>query len=340
MLGYRAEIRQLMASLTLTLACGDYDRTLPLRTGAVRPAGAELRVLTLEPEEMFYRMARLRDFDVAEFSLSTYTVLRGRGEPLIAIPVFPSFAFRHSAIFVRSDAGIREPRDLVGKRVGVPKYHMTAAVWVRGLLEDEYGVSPGDLLWFEGGEGAAVKEVDVTLPPGLRHRLVPGNRSLGHLLAAGELDAFIGARRPAGAAKAANAQEAAPVRRLFPDFRRVERAYYEKTGIFPIMHTVVLKEELAREHPWLPRALYDAFTEAKCLAYRRLADTAVLPYVLPWLVAEVEETRALMGDDPFPYGVSRNRKTVETLASYAFRQGLAPRRLPLEELFCESLLDT
>ncbi len=326
-----------MAALTLTLACGDYDRTLPLRTGAVRPDGVELRVLALEPEEMFYRMARLRDFDVAEFSLSTYTVLRARGEPLIAIPVFPSFAFRHSAIFVRSDAGIREPRDLVGKRVGVPKYHMTAAVWVRGILEDEYGVSPGDLHWFEGGEGAAVKEVDVTLPPGLRHQLVPGGRSLGHLLAAGELDAFIGARRPAGAA---HAEEAAPVRRLFPDFRRVERAYYEKTGIFPIMHTVVLKEELAREHPWLARALYEAFAEAKRLAYRRLADTAVLPYVLPWLVAEVEETRALMGDDPFPYGVSRNRKTLETLAGYSFRQGLARRRLGVEELFCDSLLDT
>jgi 4,5-dihydroxyphthalate decarboxylase len=323
-----------MAALALTLACGDYDRTLPLRTGVVRPEGVELTVVALEPEEMFYRMARRRDFDVAEFSLSTHTVLRGRGEPLVAIPVFPSFAFRHSAIFVRHDAGIREPRDLVGKRVGVPKYHMTAAVWVRGILEDEYGVSPNDLHWFEGGEGAAVKEVDVTLPPGLRHRLVPGGRTLGQLLAAGELDAFIGARRPAGAGGAA------PVRRLFPDFRRVERAYYEKTGIFPVMHTVVLKEELAHEHPWLPRALYEAFAEAKRLAYQRLADTAVLPYVLPWLVAEVEETRALMGDDPFPYGVSRTRKTVETLAGYSFRQGLAPRRLTMEELFHKSLLDT
>jgi 4,5-dihydroxyphthalate decarboxylase len=325
-----------MATLTLTLACGDYDRTLALRTGAVQVPGVELRVLALEPEEMFYRMARRRDFDVAEFSLSTYTVLRGRGEPLIAIPVFPSFAFRHSAIFVRSDAGIREPRDLVGKRVGVPKYHMTAAVWIRGILEDEYGVSPGDLRWFEGGEGVAVKEVDVTLPPGLRHQVVPGDRALGHLLAAGELDAFIGARRPA----AAGAGGAAPVRRLFPDFRRVERLYFEKTGIFPIMHTVVLKEELARAHPWLPRALFDAFSEAKRLAYQRLADTAALAYVLPWLVAEVEETRALMGDDPFPYGVARTRRTVETLADYSFRQGLAPRRLSVEELFCESLLDT
>ena len=323
-----------MTRLALTLACGDYDRTLPLRTGAVKPDGVELRVVPLEPEEMFYRMARFREFDAAEFSLSTYTVLRGRGEPLVAIPVFPSFMFRHSAIWVRQGAGIREPRDLVDKRVGVPKYHMTAAVWVRGILEDDYAVAPGDLLWFEGGEGTAVKEVDVTLPAGLRHRWVPGDRTLGQMLAEGELDAFIGARRPAAAGGAA------PVGRLFPDFRRVERAYYERTGIFPIMHTVVVREELTRQHPWLARALYEAFVEAKRLAYRRLADTAVLPYVLPWLVAELEETRALMGEDPFPYGVARNRRTIETLAGYSFRQGLAPRRLTAEELFCEELLDT
>jgi 4,5-dihydroxyphthalate decarboxylase len=335
MLGYEAgTVNPTMTRLTLTLACGDYDRTLPLRTGAVEPRGVELRVLPLQPEEMFYRMARLRDFDVSELSLSTYTILRARGEPLVAIPVFPSFAFRHSAIWVREGAGIREPRDLVGKRVGVPKYHMTAAVWVRGILEDEYGVAPGDLHWFEGGEGAAVKEVDVTLPAGLRHELVPGDRTLGQMLRAGELDAFVGARRPGGAGGVA------PVRRLFPEFRRVERAYYEKTGIFPVMHTVVLKEELARQHPWLPLALYEAFTEAKRLAYQRLSDTATLPYVLPWLVAEVEETRALMGDDPFPYGVARTRKTVETLAGYSFRQGLASRRLTSRELFYESLLDT
>jgi 4,5-dihydroxyphthalate decarboxylase len=323
-----------MTRLKLTLACGDYDRTLPLRTGAVEPRGVELRVLPLEPEEMFYRMARRRDFDVAEFSLSTYTILRGRGEPLVAIPVFPSFAFRHSAIWVRDGAGIQEPRDLVGKRVGVPKYHMTAAVWVRGILEDEYGVAPGDLRWFEGGEGAAVKEVDVMLPPDLPHQVVPGNRTLGQMLGEGELDAFVGARRPSGAGASAS------VRRLFPDFRRVERAYYERTGIFPVMHTVVLKEELVHEHPWLPLALYEAFAESKRLAYRRLSDTAVLPYVLPWLVAEVEETRALMGDDPFPYGVARTRKSVETLADYSYRQGLAPRRLTSRDLFCESLLDT
>jgi len=322
-----------MSKLQLTFACNDYDRTVALRTGAVRPEGVDLNVLTLGPEETFYRMARFREFDVSEFSLSTYTVLRGRGEPLVAIPVFPSFMFRHGAIFVRAGAGIEEPRDLVGKRIGVPKYHMTAAVWVRGILEDEYGVAPKDLLWFEGGEGTKVKEVDVTLPPGVRCEPVPGDRTLGDMVAAGELDAFVGARRPAAVATG-------KVRRLFPDFRRAERAYYEKTGIFPIMHTVVLREELARQHPWLPRSLYDAFVEAKRVAYARLDMTAALLYALPWLVAEIEETRALMGDDPFPYGIARNRKTLETLAGYTFGPGLAPRRLAVEEMFWESLLAT
>ena len=321
-----------MSTLDLTLAIGDYDRTSALKTGLVRPQGVDLNILTLTPEEIFYRMGRFREFDACEFSLSTYTIRRGRGEPLIAIPVFPSKMFRHSSIFIGDKAGIREPKDLRGKRVGVPKYHMTAAVWIRGLLEDEYGVAPKDIRWFEGGEGAKVKEVDVTLPPDVRLEHVPDGKNLGDMVAAGELDAFIGARRPAAYGKG--------VSRLFPDFRKVERAYYERTGIFPIMHTVVLKEEQVTHHPWLPRSLYDAFTEAKRLAYERLHFTAALLTSLPWQVAEAEETRALMGDDPFAYGIARNRKTVEALAAYSFRQNLAPRRLTVEEMFVPSMLDT
>jgi len=321
-----------MSSLALTLAIGDYDRTGALKTGAVRPQGVDLNILTLSPEEIFYRMGRFLEFDACEFSLSTYTIRRGRGEPMIAIPVFPSQMFRHSSIFIGDKAGIREPKDLRDKRVGVPKYHMTAAVWIRGLLEDEYGVAPKDIRWFEGGEGAKVKEVDVTLPPDVRLEHVPDGTHLGDMVAAGELDAFIGARRPAAYGKG--------VSRLFPDFRTAERAYYERTRIFPIMHTVVLKEELVRQYPWLPRSLYDAFTEAKRLAYERLHFTAALLTSLPWQVAEAEETRALMGDDPFAYGIARNRTTVETLAGYSFRQSLAPRCLTIEEMFVPSMLDT
>lgn len=321
-----------MGKLSLTLALGDYDRTLALRTGLVRAEGVDLNILTLGPEEIFYRMGRFLEFDVSEFSFSTYTIRRGRGEPLVAIPVFPSRMFRHSSIFVRTNAGIREPKDLRGKRVGVPKYHMTAAVWIRGILEDEYGVAPKEILWFEGGEGAKVKEVDVTLPPEIRLEPVPGDKNLGDMVATGELDVYIGARRPAAFGRA--------ISRLFPDFRTVERAYYEKTGLFPIMHTVVLKEELVKQYPWLPRSLYTAFAEAKQPAYRRLHDTAALLTSLPWQVAEAEETRALMGDDPFAYGIARNRKAIETLAGYTFRQGLAPRRLTIQEMFVESMLDT
>ena len=321
-----------MGKLELTVALGDYDRTSALRTGLVCPEGVELNVLTLSPDEMFYRMGRFREFDVSEFSLSTYTIRRGRGEPLIAIPVFPSRMFRHSSVYVRDGAGIAGPRDLRGKRMGVPKYHMTAAVWIRGILEDEYGVAPKDMQWFEGGEGASVKEVDVTLPPEIPLQYVSGDRHLGQMLAAGELDAYMGARKPPGFGKG--------ISRLFPDYRRVERDWYAKTGIFPIMHTVVLKEELAQRHPWLPRNLYAAFMAAKQHAYQRLDSTAALATSLPWQVAEAEETRALMGDDPFPYGIARNRTNIETLVGLSHRQGLARRRLSLQEMFVESLLDT
>jgi 4,5-dihydroxyphthalate decarboxylase len=321
-----------MSKLALTLALCDYDRTLALKTGAVAPQGVDLNVLTLTPEEMFYRMGRFREFDVSELSLSTYTIRRARGEPLVAIPVFPSQSFRHSAVFVRDGAGIREPRDLRGKRMGVPKYHMTAAVWIRGILEDDYGVAPKDMRWFEGGEGAKVKEVDVTLPPEIELHHVPGDRTLGEMLAAGELDAYMGARRPASYGRG--------VSRLFPDYRRVERAWYERTRIFPIMHTVVLKQELVTRHPWLPRSLYTAFVEAKRHAYDRLGFTAALLTSLPWQMAEAEETEALMGDDPFAYGIARTRHNVETLVAHSHRQGLAPRRLGVEEMFVETLLDT
>lgn len=324
-----------MAKLRLTLACWDYDRTRPLKDGVVRPEGVELNVVNAPVQEIFHRMARFREFDVSEFSCSTYTVLRGRGEPFIAIPVFPSRVFRHSAIFVNTGAGIKAPADLRGKRVGVEKYHMTAAVWIRGILEDEYGVAPKDLLWFEGGEGSRVKEVDIQLPPAIRLTPVPGDRSLGDMLDKGELDALIGARRPAPFTAGSPR-----IRRLFPNFREVERAYYQKTGFFPIMHTVMIREELARENAWLPRSLYQAFLEAKRIAYQKLAETGVLAYALPGLMAEAEETHALMGDDPFPYGVEKNRKTLETLTRYTFGQGLAPRQLKMEEMFPESLLDT
>ena len=324
-----------VAKLRLTLACGDYDRTRPLVDGTVQPEGVELNTLLLPPEDMFYRMGRFREFDVSEFSCSSYTVLRGRGADLLAIPVFPSRMFRHSSIYVHSGAGITAPADLRGKRAGVPKYHMTAAVWIRGMLEDEYGVAPQDLWWFEGGEGQRVKEVDIELPPSIRKEPVPGDRVLGDMLAAGDLDLFIGARMPK-----AFAVGSPGIRRLFPNYREVEQAYFRKTGLFPIMHTVVIREDLAQAYPWLPHSLYKAFCQAKALALEKLGEAAALTHALPWLLAELEGTRALMGPDPWPYGVAANRKTLETLARYTFDQGLAPKRLRVEEMFPASLLQT
>ncbi len=324
-----------MAKLKLTVACAEYDRTRPLITGAVRPEGVELNCLTLGWEEMFYRMGRFREFDVSEFSCSTYTALRGRGEDLVAIPVFPSRMFRHSCIYVHTGSGIQRPEDLRGKRVGVPKYHMTAAVWIRGMLEDEYGVAPKDMLWFEGGEAANVKEVDHHLPPSIRKEQVPADKVLGDMVAAGELDAFIGARMPK-----AFAAGSPGIRRLFPEYREAEKAYFKKTGLFPIMHTVVLRGELVRQHPWLPASLYNAFCQAKALAYQRMGESGAMAAALPWMLAEWEETVALMGPDPWPYGVAASRKTLETLSRYTFNEGLAPKRLRAEDMFPEGLHQT
>jgi len=322
-----------MAKLRITLACGDYDRTRALQEGAVQPEGVELNVLNLGPEEIFYRMTRFREFDASEFSLSIYNLLGGREGPFVAIPVFLSRRFRHSCIFVHRDAGIREPGDLRGKRVGVPKYYMTAAVWIRGILEDEYGVAPKDLHWFEGGQPKEFAEIGP--PADVRVETIPGGRHVADMLEAGELDGLVTARRPA-----TFGSNSSPIRRLFPDPREVERAYYQKTGIFPIMHMIAIRRELVHENPWLPRSLFTAFVEAKRMAYERLTETAVLLTALPWLVEEAEATRALMGEDPFPYGVALNRKALETLARYEFDQGLVRRRLPVDELFSESTLDT
>lgn len=321
-----------MGKLRLTLACGDYDRVRALREGSVNPEGVELNVLHVGPEETFYRMTRHQEFDVSEFSLSIYNLLGGKDGPFVGLPIFLSRRFRHSCIFVHEDAGIKEPADLRGKRVGVPKYYMTAAVWIRGILEDEYGVAPKDVFWFEGGQ---IKEFDTGPSAEVRIQKIPEGRHVADLLEAGELDALVTARRPA-----TFGTPSSPIRRLFPDSREVERAYYQKTGIFPIMHMVAVRKALVQDNPWLPRSLYEAFEQAKCKAYDVFDETAVLLYAIPWLVEEAEATRALMGDDPFAYGVKRNRKVLDTLARYEFEQGLVRRRLPVEEMFHDTLLDT
>jgi 4,5-dihydroxyphthalate decarboxylase len=324
-------------AIPLTLACGPYDRTLALALGDVRPAGIDLTYLRPRPhpEAIFWRMSRHHEFDAAEMSLSSYLLRRSRGdESLWAIPVFPSKFFRHGSVFVNAASGIERPEDLKGKRMGVPEYQMTAAVWIRGFLEDDYGVHPSDMRWLQGGveQPGRVEKIDIEIA-GVEITPISAEQTLSSMLAAGELDALMAAGPPSSFG-------GQRVRRLFPDFRAVELEYFQRTGIFPIMHTVVIRHDVLEQYPWVARSLYDAFCEAKALAMAELDSSArALVTSLPWQMAEAETTRALMGDDYWSYGLEPNRKTLEALARYSYRQGLAARLVPLGELFVPSTLD-
>ena len=316
--------------LRITLAAGHYDRTEALRDGRVRPEGIDLTYLMLPVEEIFWRMAQYREFDASEFSLGGYLVRRGRGaDDLIAIPVFPSRFFRHSGIFVHAGAGIERPQDLRGKRVGVPEYPMTAAVWVRGILSDDYGVRPEDVEWVQGGlEDPGRIPFEPAEPAGVRLDFAPTDRSLAQMLAAGELDALVTARTPSTFSR-----QGGPVQRLFADPWSVERDYFQRTGVFPIMHTIAIKREILDAHPWVASTLLKAFSAAKDLALDDLTQTSALPISLPFLVQHAYDTVALMGDDFWPYGLEPNRKTLETFVRYMHEQGLIPEPLPIESLF-------
>ncbi|HEX8969025.1 MAG TPA: ABC transporter substrate-binding protein [Chloroflexota bacterium] len=318
----------------VTLACGATDRTLPLVLGDVRPAGIDLTFLRMYPEEVFWRMTRHAEFDAAEMSLSSYILRRSRGDDaVLAIPVFTSREFRHSCIWVRADASIDTPADLKGTRMGVPEYQMTAAVWIKGLLSDDFDVHPRDLQWFCGGlyQPGRVEKLPINIP-GVDLRGIRADQTLSQMLVDGQLDAIMGPRPPAGF-------PGPRVRRLFPNFREVEAEYYRRTGIFPIMHTIVIRRDLLDREPWVARSLYDAFCESKRRAMAELTDPVVLAATLPWQIAEVESTIALMGADYWPYGLEANRLALDTLVRYSREQGLAESTLAIESLFASSTLD-
>lgn len=319
-----------MSLLRLTLACGPYDRTDALRTGLVRPEGIDLvYVLIQSPPEIFARMLSTQAFDASEMSCAHALTHRGHGDfPFVGIPVFPSRMFRHGYIFVNTNAGIREPKDLEGKTVGVPEYSQTAAVWIRGFLQHEYDVSLETIRWVSGGVNAPGRpDILVNLPDAEVSITRVMDRTLNDLLVAGEVDALIGARKPAAFGKTPK------VRRLFPDYRRLEREYFRKTGIFPVMHTVVIKESLYRENPWIAESLYKAFVQAKDWALSQMRFSSSLRYTVPWLHADLEEMDEVFGADPWPYGLERNRDTLETLVQYLVEQRLLRRTMALEELF-------
>ncbi len=328
-----------MAKLKLSLACWNYDRTQALIDGRVRAEGIELVGFNLPVEETFFRMLRHREFDVAEMSLSSYTVSLMRPErPFVAIPVFPSRVFRHGCVYVNSSAGIRAPKDLIGKRIGCPEYQMTAPTWIRGILQDEYGVPVDSVSYHTGGEEEPGRDekLKLDLPPAIRVQSIGPAQTLSAMLAEGEIDALYTARMPS----TYRAGERGKVARLFENYVEVEQAYYKKTRIFPIMHTVVIRRELYEQHRWVAMSLYKAFCAAQQETYRDLYVTASYAAMLPWLTAHVEEARRELGEDFWPYGFAANRATLATFLRYHHEQGLSKRRLEPEELFAPETLES
>jgi len=320
-----------MDNLRLTLACWDYDRTRPLIDGRIRPEGIDLDIQVLRPRQIFPRMLEDKAFQVSEMSLASYVSLRARGDcPFVAIPVALSKIFRHSCFYVRTDAGIRTPADLKGKRVGTTQYGSTAVVFMKGLLQDDYGIRPQDLHWFMGGLDTPTQRplIPLGLPSDIRLDFLPEGRTLEGMLEAGELDALFAIYLPSIFLKGSTR-----IARLFPNFKSVEQDYYRRTGIFPIMHTVVLREDVYRAYPWAAQSLYQAFCAARDLAVEGLYDTDALRLSLPWLIDHVEETWRVLGRDFWSYGLAANRATFAAIGRYVHEQGLAPRPVEPEELF-------
>jgi 4,5-dihydroxyphthalate decarboxylase len=323
--------------LPLTIACGDYDRTKALQDGRVSVEGCRVNYIPLEPEEVFFRAFRNQEFDVCELSFSSYCLSTARNDcAYIGIPAFVSRVFRHSGIYIRKDAGIQSPQDLRGKRIGVPEYQLTALVWIRGMLQDEYGVKPSESLWFGGGqeEPGRDERAPLKLPPDIKFTAIPQDRTLVEMLLAGELDVLFTARAPS-----CYDNGHPNVERLFPNYREVEKAYYKKTGLFPIMHLIGIKKDLVAKHPWLPTSVYKAFLQARDIAYKRAREVAALHLTLPWGEAEARETVTLMGKDYWPYGVKESAHDIEAMTRYSFEQGLASRKLSPTDLFAPGTLE-
>jgi 4,5-dihydroxyphthalate decarboxylase len=326
-----------MAKLKLSVAVRDYDRTRPLSDGLVQIDGVDPVYMALDPEEIFFRAFRHAEFDVCELSMSSFTVKTAQGScPYVGVPAFVSRAFRHTAIYVRTDR-IKQPADLKGKKIGVPEYQLTANVWARAILEDDHGVKPSDIHWIRGGleEAGRPEKIAITLPKDVRLDDAPVGRTLSNMLEAGEIDGFIGPRVPSCFSRGRP-----HVGWLFPDPVAAAKDYYKRTGIFPIMHIVGVRRELAAAHPWLPGAVFKAFERSKAIALEKLADTSSTKVTLPFVEERLMEARALMGEDFWSYGVSGNRKTLETFLRHHHKQGLSSREVKVEEMFHPGTLET
>ncbi len=321
-----------MERLSLTLAIGDYEHTRDLATGQVPVQGVSLNVLNLPPEEAFFRFTFFREWEVSEMSMGKYVSLRSQEDTgIAAIPVFPSRVFRQSMIYVREGGKIDRPEQLKGKRIGVPEWAQTAVIYSRGYLTHQAKVPLASVEWVQAGVNQAgrVEKVKPKLPEGVRLRPEP-QHCLNEMLLAGDIDAVLSARPPRGFGSG--------IRRLFPDYETVEAAYFRETGIFPIMHVIVIKTDVLEHHPWLAMNLYKAFDEAKRRSVERLSDITASHAPLAWLAPYTERMKALFGEDIWPYGLEKNRTTLQAFVDFAFEQGVCHRRLELEELFPKQVL--
>jgi 4,5-dihydroxyphthalate decarboxylase len=319
--------------LRLALALGDYDHTRDVVHGVVQPEGIELVWLNLPVEEIFFRFTKYREWDVTELSFAKYVALRSQDDAsVIALPVFPSRVFRLSSIYVRPDGSVEKPADLAGRRIGVPEWAQTAAIYSRGYMAHELALRLADVEWVQAGvnEPGRVEKVALKLPPGLRLRPAP-EKTLNDMLLSGELDAVLSARPP-------RAFGEGKLARLYPSYREAEEAYFRKTGVFPIMHVVALRGEVLDRDPWVAMNLVQAFEEAKRRSLARLADVTASHAPLAWLGDYVARLRGVFGDDPFPYGLEPNRRTLEAFLQFAFEQGVCHRELSPEELFPPQVL--
>lgn len=324
-----------MRPLRISFGCTVSDRTRPFLEGRAAIEGCELEPITGEPEDLFARALRNEEFDVTELSLSSYLVVLGkRTSPYLAVPAFPSRAFRHSAVYVRTDRGIERPEDLPGRAVGVPEFQQTAALWVRGILADRHGVPPSAIRWRTGGleRPGGEERIPVQVHEGIDVQPIDASSTLSAMLAEGRLDALV-SPRPPSCFEAGDPQ----VRRLWPDHRAEERRFYRDTGLFPIMHLVAVRRSLADRHPWLAANVFRGFAEAKRLAIHDLEQTNFLRVTLPWI--DLEEIRALMGEDYWPYGLAANRPELESAIRWSVEEGLSPRSLDPSKLFAPETLE-
>jgi 4,5-dihydroxyphthalate decarboxylase len=324
--------------LKLSLATGNYDRSQPLADGRVKIDGVEPIVQLLSPEEMFFRSFRDQAFDISELSLSSFAVKTAAGNnPYVGVPVFPSRAFRHTAICIRTDRGINRPEDLKGRRIGTPEWQLTACVWARSILEHEYGVKPSDITWVRGGleEVGRPEKISLKLPDAIKIEAAPTDKTLNQMLRDGGIDAIIAPRAPS-----CFENWDTNVGWLWADPQKAASEYYAKTKIFPIMHMIGIRKELVEEHPFLPMAVYKAFVEAKQMTLDLLVDTSASKVVLPFMDEALRNARKLMGEDFWPYGLEPNRHVLESFLKFHHEQGLSSRVLKPEELFHPSTLES